>query len=102
MPEENELETYIKTNTDFLRLADGESFEGTYEGVEFIADRFDLKNKQLIPEYKLRWKDIEKTIGWATKSMRVANSMKDIKQGESIKITRHGEDTKTIYEIEKV
>jgi hypothetical protein len=90
------LNQFVKDNSKFLRLADGESFEGAYVGYKIATNSYDPEKEMVV--YKLRYED-GKEVFWQTASCAVAKLFSKFKGGEKIVITRHGELTNTKYEI---
>lgn len=91
------LSQFVKDNSKFLRLADGESFDGSYVGYKITTNNFDPDKEMVV--YKLRYADDGKEVFWQTASCAVARLFSKFKGGEKIIITRHGALTKTKYEI---
>ena len=90
------LTKFVKDNSKFLRLSDGETFTGTYVACKVTQSTYDPEKETVV--YKLRYDD-GKDVYWQTGSCAVAKLFSKFKGGEKISITRHGELTKTKYEI---
>jgi len=90
------LNDFVKDNSKFLRLSNGETFEGTYVGYKVVGSKFDPEKETVI--YKLRYQD-GKEIYFQTASVAVARVFGNFKGGERIKIKREGEGTNTKYLI---
>jgi hypothetical protein len=90
------LKKFVKDNSKFLMLGDGETFLGTYKGFKVMPNSYDPEKE--IVCYKLTYED-GKDIYWKTASLKVANIIADIPVGGKIKITRHGKDTDTKYDV---
>lgn len=82
----------------WVKLKDGESFEGEFVGVEEVSG---FKGKQT-NEFTFIVKGIQKSL--QTSSFSLLRSMIDagIKEKDVVKITRHGEGTETKYEAQKI
>ena len=92
-----DLENYVKENSKFLSVQDGETVIMVYKGYEIVSDRFN-PGKQTV-SYLLQYPDSEKAIQWNKSSNKIAAQMKDITIGETISITRQGEGMGTKYRI---
>lgn len=90
------LNDFVKDNSKFLRLQDGESFEGIYVAFKVTPSTFDPEKETCI--YKLKYED-GKEIYWQTASVAVARVISKYKGGEAINIKRQGSGTKTKYVI---
>jgi len=90
------LKDFVKNNSKFLRLGNGESFVGIYKGYKITQNNFD-PDKQMVV-YKLAYPD-GKEIFWQSSATSVARTLAEFKGGEKIVITRHGEGQKTKYSI---
>ena len=90
------LNDYVKDNSKFLRLANGETFEGTYVTYKVTGNKFDPEKETVI--YKLRYDDGKETY-FQTASVAVAKIFGKFKGGEAVKIKRQGEGTNTKYQI---
>lgn len=96
MSDKRTLNDFVKDNSKFLRLANGESFEGVYRGYKITSNQFDPEKETVV--YKLEYTD-GKPAFFQTASVAVARVLGKFKGGETVKIVRHGEGTKTKYEI---
>jgi hypothetical protein len=90
------LNDYVKDNSKFLRLADGESFEGTFVAYKVTASTFDPEKETVV--YKLKYKDGKETY-WQTASAAVAKAFSKFKGGEAVSITRKGDGPSTRWDI---
>lgn len=90
------LQEFVKDNSKFLRLADGESFEGSFVGYKVTASSFDPEKEIVV--YKLKYKDGKETY-WQTASAAVAKAFSKFKGGEKVSITRKGEGNNTRWDI---
>jgi hypothetical protein len=90
------LTQFVKDNSKFLRLSDGESFTGSYVGYKISANSYDPEKEIVV--YKLKFED-GKEVFWQTASCAVAKLFSKFKGGEKVVITRHGDGTQTKYEI---
>ena len=90
------LNDYVRDNSKFLRLADGESFEGTFVAYKVTASTFDPDKETVV--YKLKYKDGKETY-WQTVSAAVAKAFSKLKGGEAVSITRKGEGSSTRWDI---
>lgn len=91
------LSQFVKDNSKFLRLGDGECFDGVYVGYKITTNNFDPDKEMVV--YKLKYADDGKEVFWQTASCAVARLFSKFKGGEKIIIKRHGDGTKTKYEI---
>lgn len=96
-----DLDSFIKNNKKFIKLNDGESFEGTFKGVAIGISRFNPDKEVVI--YKFTQPGSETVLSWENTSVKVAEEMKTkVPVGENCKITRKGSTAKdTSYIIEK-
>jgi hypothetical protein len=90
------LNDFVKDNSKFIRLDDGESFEGTFKSFKVVSSQFDPEKETVV--YKLAYLDGKESF-WQTSSVRVAKLFSKFKGGEIVKITRHGKGNETKYEI---
>ena len=93
---EKTLHDYVKDNSKFLRLDNGESFEGTYVGFKVTGSRFDPGKETVV--YKVKYDD-GKEVFFQTASIAVAKLFSKFRGGEKIRITRTGSGTNTKYKI---
>ena len=90
------LNDFVKDNSKFLRLDDGEVFEGSYVAFKVTGSQFDPDKETVV--YKLRYPD-GKELYFQTASVAVAKVFGKLKGGEAIRIKREGSGTKTKYHI---
>lgn len=90
------LGEFVKDNSKFLRLSDGECFEGIYRTFKVVPSTFDPEKETCV--YKLEYPDGKVTF-FQTSSIVVAKTFSKFKGGETVKITREGEGNKTKYKI---
>ena len=90
------LNDYVRDNSKFLRLEDGEFFEGVYVAYKVVTSKFDPDKETVV--YKLRYDDGKETY-FQTASVAVAKTLGKLKGGEKIIIKRHGIGTNTKYDI---
>lgn len=96
----NDLKQWAKDNTKFLKILNGETFEGFYMGFNIVPNTFD-PDKQSI-QYKLKYTDCENIVYWTNGSTSVANAMSNFEEGDVITISRTGSGTHdTKYEIKR-
>ena len=88
-----ELADWVRRNSKFLQLADGESVEGTYEGYKISANNFDPEKERVV--YKLSIDGQSKYFQSAAAS--VARFFDLLPVGSSVKITRAGLKMDTKY-----
>ncbi len=93
---EKSLHDYVKDNSKFLKLEDGEAFEGTYIGFKVTGSKFDPEKETVV--YKVKYAD-GKEVFFQTASVAVARVLGKFKGGELIRIKRKGTGTNTKYEI---
>ena len=92
------LSEWGKKNSKFLKLDDGESFIGKYNGFSFSMNQ----NGDEVPVYKFKDSEgKEKLLQSTSKSLIKAfdEDLGPFKAGQTLEITRHGLDTKTSYEV---
>lgn len=88
------LKDYVKENQKFLKLKDGEVFDGTYHGY-IMGITPDGKES---PVYKVKYLD-GKSVLFQTTSMKVAMTFDEIPEGSAIRIKRSGLMKDTKYDI---
>ena len=93
------LSDYVKNNSKFLNIQDGESVELVYKGYSIVADKFNPGKETVSYLFQ---DENGKTIPWNKSSNRIATQMNKINVGESVKITRYGESFETKYKIQPV
>jgi len=89
------INDFIFENSLFLSLQDGESFEGIYKGYEIVPSTFDPEKTVL--SYTFEINETEKP--FKSGSLKLAQQMKDIKEGTKVEISRSGEGPKTTYQV---
>ena len=84
-----------KANSPYIKLADGESFEGQFVDVVKTTGQFGETRR-----YAFIANGIEKTLD--NKGFGLLNAMMEqkVEEGDTIKLTRTGEGTKTRYKVE--
>ena len=92
----NDINSFIEENVKFLKLEDGQVFEGYYIGNKVIPNRF--KEGEQTVEYKVATLK-GKRITWTNGTLGVARRFTEVDPGERIKITRNGLGAKTNYTI---
>lgn len=90
-----ELKDYAKRTSRFIKLEDKNSVEGIYEGVKFILKDSFGEEKEYA-RYKIDGRVFDSTSGG------LATQMDEIKIGEQVRITRHGEGMDTKYTVENL
>lgn len=93
------LKQWAKENSNFIKLDDGESFEGIYQGYVFAVNQ----NGQETPCYKFKTTDgKQKMLQSQNKALCDAFDEESgtFKKNDSVKITRRGLDKNTRYEVE--
>jgi hypothetical protein len=96
----SDLSKYVKNNSKFLSIQDGESVTMIYKGFSIIPDRFN-PGKETV-SYLFQDPESGKSIPWTKSSNKVAIQMNKINVGETISITRSGEGMGTAYKIKVV
>lgn len=96
----SDLSNYVKNNSKFLSIQDGETVTMIYKGFSIIPDRFN-PGKDTV-SYLLQDPITGKSIPWTKSSNKVALQMNKINTGETITITRMGEGMGTVYRIKTV
>jgi hypothetical protein len=97
---EQSLRDFIKNNTKFLKLEDGEIFQGTFHGFKVIPNRFHPEDNTV--QYQLKFVDGERTIKWENDKNYVATAMQKLKEGDLVQIKREGTEKKTKYIVEPI
>jgi hypothetical protein len=93
-----DLNEYVKSNSRFLSISDGETVTMIYKGYTIVDDRFNLGKKTV--QYLLQDPETDKVIPWVKSSNKVALQMLKMPLDELISITRIGEGPKdTNYKI---
>lgn len=92
-----DLNSYIKNNSKFLKIEDGQTVTMVYKGFSIIPDRFNAGNETV--QYLFLDPTTNKTLPWSKSSTRVAAQMAKIPVGETVTISRLGEGTETVYRI---
>lgn len=90
------LNDFVKDNSKFLKLEDGETFKGRYMAFKVTTSKFDPEKETCV--YKLAFED-GKEVYFQTASVAVARTFSKFTGGEKVSITRHGTGNKTSYEI---
>lgn len=92
------LSDFARENSTFLKLQDGESITVKYKGYEFGRT---LKGEK-VPQYIFTLQNGKEKV-LQSQSNALANFFDDehgqVKSGDTIKITRHGLDRNTKYEV---
>lgn len=96
----NDLGSFIKRNKIYLKLGDGESVIGVYRGYVISADPRDPSKEKAI--YKIQPEGYDKALFLSSASVKLAETMAEISEGEPIKITRHGVEKATTYQLESI
>lgn len=96
----SDLSQYVKNNSKYLSIQDGETVTFIYKGFSIIPDRFN-PGKETV---SYLFQDIEtgRTIPWNKASNKVAIQFSKIGTGETVSITRTGEGMGTNYRIKVV
>ena len=85
-----DLADWAKENSPFIKLADGESVTGIYNGF----NKSSYMGKPLI-EYQIDKKVLSSGSG------KLASLMDKVSKGTEITITRHGNGTETTYTVKR-
>lgn len=88
-----ELNKWVKQNSKFLRLADGETITAVFQGFKFVQSAFDA-DKEVV-RYSLKTPEGEKL--WDTGSKVIAEFFDKVSPGTPVKIKRFGEGRDTEY-----
>ena len=94
------LEEYIadlQKKSPFLVFEDGVAITGIYKGVKIVDNSFDPGT--VIPMYALEIEGIVKT--FKSGSGKLAKTMKEVKVGETVQITKTGSSFKTEWQVLK-
>jgi len=92
----NDINSYIEENQKFLKLEDGQTFDGYYVSHKVIPNRF-KEDTQTI-EYKVATLK-GRRITWTNGTLSVATIISTAKPGDRIRITRTGVGNRTSYTI---
>ena len=88
-----ELKTWVKKNSQYFKLVDGETVTVVFQGFKFVQSSFDA-DKQTV-RYTLKTEHGIKF--WDTGSKAVAEFFDKIKPGRTVKIKRWGTGNETKY-----
>lgn len=94
---ENSLDGFIKRNKKFLKLGDEESMVVTYMGFTIVADPRDPDIEKVM--YKFKPEGYDRPLFMSSSSTSFAERIKKLSIGEVIRLTRHGLEKATSYEI---
>ena len=86
------LKDWADKNSKFIKLSDGESCEGIYEGSKIVVKDCFGEEREIV-RYKIDGKTFDST------SMSLARQMDGIPEGQRISIAREGEGTETKYKV---
>ena len=92
------LKKWVDDQSEFIRLADGESFDGKYGGYSMVASRFDTE--KFVIRYLFTIDEKEKKFDCGNKSL--ALGLDSVVVGTLVKVSRTGEQTKTKYAVEEI
>lgn len=93
-----DLKSFIKNNRKFVKIKDGETFNGIYLGCAFGPSRFGSDKE--VARYRFKYTDSPVEVSWECASTTVAEKMQNFSVGEELSITRKGATaTDTKYEI---
>ena len=92
----NDLGQYIEDNQKFLKLDDGEMFDGYFMSSKIIPNRF--KDGEQTVEYTLATTK-GKQIVWTNGTLGVAKLLAAAKAKDRVRISRSGLGPKTTYTI---
>lgn len=98
MSKTGKLKDWADQQTNYIKLADGESIAGQYVGFQMIANKFDPKKESV--RYILLVEGEEKY--FESGSAAVARQFDGLSENERIQITRKGEGNETKYTIKSV
>lgn len=96
----SDLSNYVKNNSKFLSIQDGETVTLIYKGFSIIPDRFN-PGKETV-SYLFQDTETGRTLPWNKSSNKVALQFSKIGTGETVAITRIGEGVATNYRIKVV
>ena len=87
-----DLKNWVKKTSMFIKLDDGESYEGVFEGYKIVPSSLDPTKETV--QYKLDGKFLQ------TSSKGLARAIDAVPEGSKVKITREGTAAKTQYKVE--
>ena len=95
----SELSDFVLSKQRFVKLGDGEEFQGFFLGAKIIPDKFKIKDdpKATTVEYKFQTGDRNMT--WTNGTVGVAAKMGKAKEGQEVRIKRIGLGAKTVYDV---
>jgi hypothetical protein len=96
---EKTLKTYIKENSDFVSIKDGESYSGIYKGYKFIEKEVRGETKEYV-RYSFEDLGDKKIRTFDSRSLALADKMSEVKKDSKIKVGRTGDGFDTKYEVE--
>lgn len=97
---DNDLNSFIKRNSKFLKLGDEESVTVTYLGFVIGVDPKNPEKEKVT--YRFKREGYDNPVFLSSASTNFAARMAKISKGETIQLTRHGLETATTYEINPV
>lgn len=94
------LSEFVESKQKYIKLEDGEEFQGYFIGAKIIPDKFKLKDdpKATTVEYYFKTKT-GKDMQWTCGNVGVAKGLSKAKEGQEIRFKRLGKGTKTIYDV---
>lgn len=94
------LQDFVSSRQRYVKLGDGEEFQGFFIGANIIPDKFKIKDdtKATTVEYSFKTKD-DRDMNWTCGNVGVANKLMKAKEGQEIRIKRIGLGAKTVYDV---
>lgn len=96
----DDLAAFVASKQKYLKLEDGEEFQGYFIGYKIIPDKFKVEEdpKATAVEYQFQTKE-DRPIRWTSGNVSVANKLIKAKPGQEIRIKRLGKGSKTVYDV---
>lgn len=92
----SELANFAKRNSQYISLADGESFEGEYRGFKVGVNTLDPSKEVVIYQFETEYG----VKSFKSGSCALARLFDNVAKDSHIKITRTGEGNQTKYKLE--
>ena len=92
------LNDWARSNSQFIRLNDKETLEVVFKEFKIVPNKFDTDKETV--RYTFLVNGDEKY--WENGTNNAATFFDNVKEGEVVSITRHGEGTKTKYDLELI
>ena len=94
------LNDYVKLNSKFLSIPDGESVILIYKGYSIVPDKFKPGSETV--SYLFVEPETGRGLPWNKSSNKIALEMKKVEIGQMVRITRFGDGFDTKYKIQVI